>query len=459
MSISSLGLGSGVLTQDVLDKLRAADKAARVTPLETRLSSLQKEQGEFNILDATMTNLSDSINELKSLTLYNARSTSVSGTSVDVTASENSDIQSFTLNVTQLATKQIEESGSFSSSTDAGLVATADGSFNLNANGTDYTIDYNNTMSLDDLKKEINNVAGKDVNAAIVQVASGDFRLFLDSVNTGSNQDITITDTSGNLAGTELTSGLTALQNGDDAKFEFNGQTITRSSNKIDDLVQGYDITLKEVGSSTVSVTQNRDEIMSRIDSFVEKYNAAMTYLDKVTKNSSNESERGIFATNSTITNMQDRLRNMMDTVGGGVGNLYEYGFDIDKDGTMSVDKTVLNKELDTNPDNVKAFFSGGDYDNGDGTTTAVDGVFNELFTFVDSYTGYGKSIDNLKTSIGDSISAVEKTKEDAIERLDDKYNTLQKQWGAYDALIAKLTSSANAFIQMVQTQNSSSNS
>jgi len=459
MSISSLGLGSGVLTQDVLDKLRAADKTARVTPLETRLSSLQKEQGEFNVLDATMTNLSDSINELKSLTLYNARSTSVSGTSVDVTASENSDIQSFTLNVTQLATKQIEQSGSFSSSTDAELVATADGSFNLNVNGTDYTIDYDNTMSLDDLKKEINNVAGKDVNATIVQVASGDFRLFLDSANTGSNQDITITDTSGNLAGTELTSGLTALQAGDDAKFEFNGQAITRSSNKIDDLVKGYDITLKEVGSSTVSVEQNRDEIVSRIDSFVEKYNAAMTYLNKVTKNSSKESERGIFATNSTITNMQDRLRNMMDTVGGGVGNFYEYGFDIDKDGKMSVDKTVLNKELDTNADNVKAFFSGGDYDNGDGTTTAVDGVFNELSTFVDSYTGYGKSIDNLKTSIGDSISSVEKRKEDAIERLDDKYNTLQKQWGAYDALIARLTSSANAFIQMVQAQNSSSNS
>lgn len=459
MAISSLGLGSGVLTQDVLDQLRAADEAARVTPLETRLLSLQNQQAEFNVLDATMTNFIDSIGELKAPTLYDERTVNVTGTSVTMTASANSDMQSFTLNVTQLATKQIEQSGSFTSSSDAGLVATAAGSLNLNINGTDYTINYDETMSLDDLKKEINNVAGSDVNATIVQVASGDFRLFLNSVNTGSNQDITITDTSGNLAGTQLTSGLTAVQTGLDAEFEFNGQAIVRNSNEIDDLVAGYDITLQEVGSSTVSVEQNRDEIMMRIDSFVEKYNAAMTYLTKVTKNSPEESERGLFATNSTVKSMQNMIRNMMDTVGGGVSNLYEFGFDIDKDGKMTVDKTVLNEKLDTNAANVEIFFSGGDYDNGDGTTTAVDGAFTELFNFVENYTGYGKSIDNLKTSIGDSISSLEKRKADAIERLDNKYSTLVQQWGAYDSLIAKFTNSANAFIMMVNAESSSSSS
>lgn len=459
MAISSLGLGSGVLTQDVLDQLRAADEAARVTPLETRLLSLQNQQAEFNVLDATMTNFIDSIGELKAPTLYDERTVNVTGTSVTMTASANSDMQSFTLNVTQLATKQIEQSGSFTSSSDAGLVATAAGSLNLNINGTDYTINYDETMSLDDLKKEINNVAGADVNATIVQVASGDFRLFLNSVNTGSNQDITITDTSGNLAGTQLTSGLTAVQTGLDAEFEFNGQAIVRNSNEIDDLVAGYDITLQEVGSSTVSVEQNRDEIMMRIDSFVEKYNAAMTYLTKVTKNSPEESERGLFATNSTVKSMQNMIRNMMDTVGGGVSNLYEFGFDIDKDGKMTVDKTVLNEKLDTNAANVEIFFSGGDYDNGDGTTTAVDGAFTELFNFVENYTGYGKSIDNLKTSIGDSISSLEKRKADAIERLDNKYSTLVQQWGAYDSLIAKFTNSANAFIMMVNAESSSSSS
>ncbi len=458
MAISSLGLGSGVLTQDVLDQLKAVDQAARIVPLERQLLKLQDQNAEFNVLDATMVNLIDSINELKSPLLFDGRSTTVSGTSVAVTAAANSDIQSFTLNVTQLATQQIEQSGSYSSSTTTGLVASAAGSMNLNVNGNDYTINYDQNMSLEDLKNEINNVAGVDVNATIVQVGSGDYRLFLNSVNTGSNQDITITDTSGSLAGTQLTTGLTAVQNGVNANFEFNGQAITRTSNQVDDLISGYKITLEEVGSSTVDVTQNRDEIMMRIDSFVEKYNAAMTYLEKVTKNSPDADERGIFAGNTTIKNMQNMIRNMMDNIGGGVANIYEYGFDIDKDGKMTVDKTVFNDKLDTNAGNVEIFFSGGNYDNGDGTTTAISGAFVELSTFVDNYTGYGKSIDSLKSSLGDSISTLEKRKADAIERLDNKYETLMKQWGAYDSLIGRFTSSANTFIMMVNAQNSANN-
>ncbi|WP_304544958.1 flagellar filament capping protein FliD [Sulfurimonas microaerophilic] len=457
MAISSLGLGSGVLTMDVLDQLKAADEAARINPLERQLLTIQDKQAEFNVLDATMTNLFDSIWELKSPTLYDGRSTSVSGTSVEVTASANSDIQSFTLNVLSLATTQIEQSGSFTSATTAGLVATAAGSMNLNVNGTDYTINYDQTMTLDDIKAEINNVAGADVNATVVQVASGDFRLFLNSVNTGTTQDITITDTTGNLAGTQLTTGMTAVQTGSDAQFEFNGQLVTRTSNNVTDLITGYDITLKEVGSSTVDVTQNRDEIMMRIDSFVEKYNSAMTYLNKVTKNSIESDERGLFSSDSTIRNMQNAIRNAMDTIGGGVSNLYEYGFDIDKDGKLTVDKTVLNDKLDTNAGNVEVFFSGGNYDNGDGTTTAIDGAFTELYNVVETYTGLGKSLDNLKTSISDSISSLEERKATAIERLNNKYDTMAQQWGAYDSLIARFTSSANAFIMMVNAQSASS--
>lgn len=457
MAVSSLGLGSGVLTMDVLDQLKAADKAARITPIERQLLIMQDKQAEMGILDATMTNFIDSINELKAPTLYDGRSTSVTGTSVDVTASANSDIQSFTLNVISLATNEIGESQTFASATDTGLVASAAGSMNLNVNGTDYTINYSDTMSLNDLKNEINSVAGADVNATVVQVASGDFRLFLNSVNSGENQAVTITDNDSGL-GTQLTT-LNQVQAGTNAEFEFNGQQVFRTSNHVDDLITGYDITLKEVGSSTVSVEQNRDEIMSRIDSFVEKYNAAMTYLSKVTKNSPDADERGLFAADSTIKSMQNAIRNAMDTLGGGVSNLYEYGFDIDKEGKMTVDKTVLNEKLDENAGNVEIFFSGGDYDNGDATTTPIDGVFTELFALVDNYTGYGKGIDNLKSGISDSISALEERKATAIERLNNRYDTMAKQWGAYDSLIGRFTNSANAFIMMVNAQSAASSS
>ncbi|MEN4053850.1 MULTISPECIES: flagellar filament capping protein FliD [Sulfurimonas] len=456
MAISSLGLGSGVLTQDVLDQLRQADEAARITPIDLEIAAANDEKAALSVLDAKMTNLVDNIYALKSPTLYDERTVAVDGTSVEMTASANSDIGEFTLDVTQLATKQIEESGSFTASTDT--IATAAGSLNLNIDGQDFTIDYTDTTTLEDLKKSINDIAGDKVNATIVQVASGDYRLFLSSVDTGTTQDITITDNSGNLSGTQLTNDLTAVQTGVDAQFTYNGQAITRTSNNITDLITGYDITLKSLGTSTVKVEQNRDAIMEKIDNFVTKYNDAMKELESLTKNSTDAQERGIFASDSTIRGLQRALRMAMDEIGGGVATIYDYGFDIAKDGTLSIDKDVLNQKLDENAANVEVFFTGGNFDNGDGTTTAIDGAFAELYTQVDAYTGFNKTLDSFQTDLNDRISTLEERRLDAIERLDNRYETLVKQWGAYDALIARLNNSANAFIQMVNTQNTQDN-
>jgi flagellar hook-associated protein 2 len=451
MGISSLGVGSSILTQDVLDQLRKADEASVIRPIDLNLANENDKKDALDVIDAAMKNLSDSIDELKNATLFDARSVDVSGTSVEVTADANSDVQEFSLNVLNLATKEIDESGSFSAKTDT--VASAAGSLNLNVNGKDFTIDYDDTTTLDDLKRSINDVAGQDVDATIVQIADGDFRLFLSSANTGANQDITITDTSGNLSGTQLTSDKTTIQDGVDAQFEFNSQLVTRHSNSIDDLITGYNITLKETGSSNVNVAQNRDEIMSRIDSFVTKYNAAIDELDKMTKSSTDSKERGIFSTSSTIKGMKSTIENMIGAVGGSVGTMYDFGFDVDKDGKLSVDKSVIENKLDDNASNVEAFFSGGDYENADGTITTLTGAFAEMATSLGEYTDYNGNLDQFQTSINEQISSLEESKTKATERLDSKYEILKKKYAAYDAMIAKLNNASNVFIQMANAQ------
>lgn len=451
MGISSLGVGSSILTQDILDQLRKADEASIITPITLNIANEKDKQSALDVIDANMKNLSDSIDELKNATLFDERSVSVSGSSVEVTADANSDEQEFTLNVLNLATKEIDQSGSFSAKTDT--IASDVGSLNLNINGKDFTIDYDGTTTLDDLKRSINDVAGQDIDATIVQIASGDFRLFLSSANTGANQDITITDNSGNLSGTQLTDDKTTVQDGIDAQFEFNSQLITRHSNEVTDLITGYDITLKEVGSSNVSVAQDREGIMGKIDSFVEKYNAAIDELTKVTKSSTDSKERGIFSSSSTIKNMLSTIQNMIGSVGGSVGTMYDFGFDVDKEGKLSVDKSVINEKLDENAANVEAFFTGGDYENSDGTTTTLTGAFVEMATSLGEYTDYNGNLDQFQTSINERIASLEDSKTKATERLDSKYEILKKKYAAYDAMIAKLNNASNTFIQMANAQ------
>lgn len=457
MAISSLGVGNGILTQDVIDQLRKADEAGRITPIDLKLADANDKQDALKTIDSTMTNFIDSINAIKSATLWNERSATISsGTSVEVTAASNSDVQDFSLEVISLATKQIEQSGSFSAETDlvgGGLA----GQINLNIDGTDYVIDYAANTTLKDLKNSINDVAGAKVDATLLNVGANDVRLVVSSANTGTTQNITITDLAGTV-GANIT-GLTQLQAGGDASFNFNGQAITRTSNTVDDLIAGLTITLKEPGLSQVSVAQDRTSILEKFDSFVEKYNSAINELNKMTKSSTDSEERGIFSSDSTIKSMKREIQDMIDSVGGGVGSMVDYGFTIDKDGVMSIDKTVLEQKMDDEPINTQAFFSGGDFTNP--TTLAVTtltGVFADMSTIVESYTKTNTVLDQLKDSLTDSISTLEDRKLTATERLDAKYDIMKKQFTAYGAIISKLNSASSMFVQMANTQTAAQN-
>jgi len=364
-------------------------------------------------------------------------------------------VQDFTLVVDHLATKQIEQSAAFSATTDK--IATGAGSFTLNVGtGTPITINYDANTSLDDLKKLINDSAGEQVDATVVKISATESRLFISSVGTGASQDISITDNSG-LLDTRLTTGLSAIQTGIDNQFTFNGQTVTRSSNQVDDLVAGYKIKLKEPGSAEVSVIQDRETIMSKIDSFVEKYNSVITELAKQTKPSTDSKERGIFSADSGIKSMKRAIEDMISSVAGGVGSMEDYGFSVDKAGKMSLDKEMLNAQLDENPANVEAFFSGGSYTKEDASVVTLGGAFTGFYDIVNEYAKSNGALDLVKTNITESLSILEEKKSLATERLDAKYAIMKKQYAAYDLMISKINSASSMFVQMANAQTASS--
>ena len=460
MGISSLGVGSGILTQDVLDQLRAADDAQRVRPITLNIANENDKKKSFGVLNATMDNLRDAVNELKNMSSFDNRSTSVSGSSVSVTASEGSDIQDFSIHVDTLATKQIEQSDAFDTSVDGGdVISDTDGTFKLEVGSKSIEIDYTGGTTLDELKKLIQDKAGDLVDATVLKISDTDSRLILSSKDTGSSQNIKISNVSGTLD-TKLTDGFDgdAIQTSENNSFTFNGQTISRSSNEITDLVSGYTINLlKEDAdgiSSDVSVEQDRTELMKRVDSFVEKYNAAVKELDSLTNSSIDSETRGIFSSNSSVKSMKASIQNMVSGVYGDAGRMTDYGFIIDKDGVMSIEKDTLEEKLDTNPDNVKAFFSGGEYTKSDDSTVTVVGAFSDFYDIVNGYTKANGGLDLLKGSIDQSISSYEDRKESEVERLDAKYEIMKKQYTAYNSLINSFNSASDIFAQLANQNN-----
>jgi len=196
-TVSSLGIGSGVLTSDVIDQLKEADKAATVTPIEREITLNDQKKQAMDLLDSLMSSFKGSTSSLADDTIFQNRTVNGTTDAITVTANPGVDTQSFSITDTSLATSSVNQSGSFTS--EDSLVASGDGSLNLNIDGQDFTIDYTASTTLTELKDQINEVAGESVTASILQTGDNEFSLVLKSDKTGTAQDITLTDNSGNI--------------------------------------------------------------------------------------------------------------------------------------------------------------------------------------------------------------------------------------------------------------------
>ena len=108
--VNSLGIGSGVLTADVLDQLRAADDSVILTPIESKLElSTQKEEAS-KLLSGFMSTFKQSTSALGNQNLYLGRVATGSNDNVTVTAQDGADLTSFNITDISKAEKDVWKS-------------------------------------------------------------------------------------------------------------------------------------------------------------------------------------------------------------------------------------------------------------------------------------------------------------------------------------------------------------
>jgi flagellar hook-associated protein 2 len=201
-TINSLGIGSGVLTSDIIDKLKANDVANVITPIDNKITLQKQKNSALSLLSSLLTTFQTSASALNDDSIYQKRNTSGNTSSVSVTANTGVAVQSFSISNTQLALKNVKESGSFSATSNT--ISSGAGTAKLSIGTASYDIDYTATTTLDELKDSINNIAGASVKASTLQVGTNDYRLILTSVETGAAQTINISDSTGGTLNTSL---------------------------------------------------------------------------------------------------------------------------------------------------------------------------------------------------------------------------------------------------------------
>ena len=190
-ALSSLGAGSGVLTYDVIDKLKKADEAAMIDPFKTRLDNTKKKETNLSDLITQISLLKTSITDFKDGEIFQKRLADVSGSSVSADVKPGVKVQSISMDVSQLAKNDIYQSKGYDS--EASII---------NSSGNDQTIhlEYENSSkditikdgaTLSDLRDAIND-ADIGVTASIIDTGSDSdpYKLILKGNDTGKDNII-----------------------------------------------------------------------------------------------------------------------------------------------------------------------------------------------------------------------------------------------------------------------------
>ena len=477
MSFSISGLASGIDTASMIEQLMQLERIP-YTKLETKKENLSSNQSIFRNLNTKLNTLKTAAADLTYSSNFKQTSVKSSDESVlKTTNSTSASLGDYTVNVTKLAQnhsiKSIEvstESGNNNKLT-AGNTITIN-NVELKFSGAD------DSEILENLKKEINNNKDIGVTASIIQTSSNGKTLVLTSNTSGSEGEINFnTNDLENVKFFEQGKNH-IVQDAQDAELTVNGLTITNSSNKIENVIEGVTFTIYKKGESVITSSTDTEGVTEKVKAFVDAFNEVR----KMVRD--NTSTDGSLQGDSTLRQLDMELSSW---VTGKVGKkdestssfslfLSEIGIDMDKDkkgsemdGQLSFDEDKFKEILENDPNKIIKVFSYSGDEKLDGQGNSVlDKDNNPIFENkgIASIISDGLSIWTSTTSgiissrikgYDSEISFVDDSMENMLIRLEKKESNLKRQFTAMEVAMSELQSQGNWLSSQLASLTSSS--
>jgi len=190
-SLSSLGIGSGVLTYDVIDKLKEADEAAMISPLETRLENVQEKETSLTDLITQISLFKTTIADFEDGAIFQERTLDVTGGSVTASVTSGVSVQSISIDVDELAQNDLYQSKGYAAETTKINETGSDQTLTLSYGGSSEDITIEDNATLSDLRDTIND-ADIGIIASIIDTGSDTdpYKLVLRGTETGKDNII-----------------------------------------------------------------------------------------------------------------------------------------------------------------------------------------------------------------------------------------------------------------------------
>ncbi len=248
------------------------------------------------------------------------------------------------------------------------------------------------------------------------------------------------------------------LQKASDSEFTYNGVSITRPTNEVNDVISGVNITLEQTTEpnkpAIISVSRDNQAIIDSLTEFVKAYNELIPKLDEDTRYDADTKIAGIFNGVGDIRAIRSSLNNVFSYsvhTDNGVESLMKYGLSLDDKGVMSLDEAKLSSALNSNPKATQDFFYGSDSKDMGGREIHQEGIFSKFNQVIANLIDGGNAkLKIYEDSLDRYAKSLTKDKENAQELLKTRYNIMAERFAAYDSQISKANQKFNSVQMMI---------
>lgn len=419
--------GSGIDLSDLVTSLVEAETSPLQSALDKKVEAANLSISSLGQLSSKMSSLSTNLTTLENT---NARTTTSSGTAVSLTVTDEAKARDINANIVvsalatgQVVTYDLTHANLLNSSSVTAASAIDQGTLTFTKGGTSTTITIssaNNTVQ--GLMDALNAISGVQANLVDASGSGGLALVIKSDTGTANAFTLTSSDTltefnTGSPAASNTSAQITLSVAAADASFTVDGLAVTRSTNSLTDVFDGYQLDLNAVNSSATNVssaiiaTNARD----RMQSFIDNINSVKSYLTTETKRGLSGETNGSLVGDITAQAILRELSGLTTKPITGYGDSSVYlanlGVKTERDGSLSLDATKFDKEIAADPSLADIVFAS-KYQTTNANITATGsanypptaGSYSFVYASGDTATLNGETITKVENSNGQKV-------------------------------------------------------
>jgi len=438
------GLISGMNTGAMVDAMVAVYSLPQKA-LERDISNTTKQKTAVGNVIARLDKIDDAIKAVEDEADFKVYKAEYAETDAfKVTTSSGAIPGSYSIQVNQLATTELEVTDGFDDKSSTGVIAEGTMVVTYAGEATEITVDSDNS-SLSALASAIDDIEGLSAYVLNTGASSKPYKLVVQGEDTGEDNTIEF-DTSGLTEESGTVPSFSEERAAADAEVEINGITVTDSDNSFGSAIPGLDIDIYQTNTSAENVTVglDTDEIESNVQEIVDAYNNVISYVDAQTVYNTDLGIAGPLVGNTTVTRVLRKLASVVGdqySSGSTLDSLSLMGITSNTDGTLSIDSSDFQDALDDNLDDVVGMF------------TDSAGFGATMREQIDVYTD---TVDGTLESYKDSLEGQIRDLEDSVADYDYRINRyeerLRAQFAAMESILGGMQGTSNYMAQMMST-------